>query len=170
MARGRHRNVPIRRKPINRHWTGVGQGAFSLAAGTVGATIFGAVHMVETLMRFRGNLVAWVDGTEAPAVSAQIGVGLILVPEGTGTTVTWSPLSDPDASWMYYSSFILGYEEQVTDVISVQGLSIYREKIDSKAMRVVRPDTELQVVFENVTFEAALSVNLHLTGRILSQS
>jgi len=165
----RGRQFPPKTKVVNRHWTAFGQGFLAQAAGTVAATVFTAGHIRETCMRVRGQLVAWLDGNEAPAVAAQIGIGMILVPEGTGATVLWSPLSDADAPWMWYSTFIIGYEEMVTDVIDIPGLTVFREEIDNKAKRIVRPDVEVQLVLENLTLNGALAVNTHIGGRILSQ-
>ncbi len=151
MPRQRGVFVP-RAKPVNRHWTGVRVQFLALNTGTVAVTLISAVHGRETLMRIRGSLVGHVDGLSAPPLGALIALGLILVPEGTGTTVLWSPLSDEDAPWLWYSSFFLGYEEVVADVIDIPGITSYREVVDSKAMRVVRPDVEVQLVAENLAF------------------
>ena len=146
------------------HWAGASASASAMAAGTVGATLFSAQHLSETLLRLRGNFVAYIDGVQAPTLQAAFGVGIILVPEGTGTTVTWSPLADPDAPWIWTDCFRLGYEEMVADVIDVPGLSIYRSIIDNKAMRIVR-NQELQFVAENVTILSAVTANLGIDVR-----
>jgi len=140
-----------------------------LAAGTIGSTFITTGTAEETLIRIRGSLLAWVDGLETPGPSALIGVGLIVMPEGQGATVLTSPISDGNAPWIWISRFILGYEEMVTDVIDVPGLTSYREVVDSKAMRIIRPDRELQLVAENVTSTSALSVNIHMDARVLLQ-
>ena len=159
-----------RSEPVNRHWTGWNSGSTgaALSAGQAAGTVLGAQHDRETLLRTRGSLVCYIDAPSAPGTLAEITVGLILVPEGTGTTVLWSPAIDSDAPWLYYTLFYVGYEEMVTDVVSVEGLSIYREVIDSKAMRRVR-NQEIQLVMENATALAAKTVNVFLGGRFLSQ-
>ncbi len=149
------------------HWTGFAALFGGQAAGTIGVSIFAALHEPETLLRLRGNMIAWVDGSLAPGVNAHIGVGFILVPEGTGSTVLWSPISDSNAPWFWYTKFFVGYEEMVTDVIDVPLLTAYRETIDSKAMRRARADVEVQLVLENVTVNGALSVNASVVGRVL---
>jgi len=149
------------------HWTGIQESALALAAGTVGMTALAAQHDPETWLRFRGNLLSFVDGNQTPNRLAQVAVGLILVPEGTGTTVLWSPASDPDAPWMFYDIFVLGYEESVVDVIDQPGLVTYRSTIDSKSMRIIR-NQEVQFVVENVTIGTAVTINTVLTGRVLS--
>jgi hypothetical protein len=55
----------------------------------------------------------------------------------------------------------------VVDVVDVPQISGYREVIDSKAMRRVRPDTEIQVVYEQSTVLTASAVNIAVAGRIL---
>ena len=111
--------------------------------------------------------MAWKDAVSAPGVAAIISVGMIVVPEGTGTTVLQSPFTDGNADWFWFTQFMIGYEEMVTDVVDVPALSGYREVIDSKAMRIGNPDTEIQCVFENTTISGAASVNCHLAGRFL---
>ncbi len=161
------RRSGFQKKINNVHWNGFVATSAAQSAGSAAATLFVAAHGTETILRMRGNSVTWVDSTSAPGIGARVGVGAILVPEGTGTTVLWSPITDPDAPWLYYSSFFVGYEEMVTDVVDVAGLSIFRDVIDVKAMRISR-NTELQCVVENVTFGSAVSINNVVEGRLLS--
>jgi len=149
------------------HWTFKNFTFAAVAAGTGAGTMLAAQHLPETLMRTRGNLDSYVDGNQAPGVSAFIGVGMILVPEGTGSTVLWSPLTDPDAPWFWFESFSLGYEEYVTDVIDCPNTTGFRAVIDSKAMRIVK-NMEVQAVVENVTSIGALSANIHISARFLA--
>jgi len=121
----------------------------------------------ETILRIRGELVAWIDGLEAPAVSIDVAVGVILVPEGSATTVQWSPGSEANAPWLMYERFSLGYEEYVTDVIDAPGLTVFRKTIDVKAQRIVRPDVEAQLAIENNTLSGAAAVNVAFTSRVL---
>ncbi len=141
----------------------------ALSAGTSAQVAIGSQTTEETLLRVRGSLMAYVDAAQAPGGQALIGVGLIVMPEGTATTVTSSPISDGNAPWLWLSTFTLGYEEMVTDVIDIPGLTSYRETIDSKAMRILRPDREIQIVAENVTGLTALSVNIAVMNRYLMQ-
>jgi len=85
------------------HWAYGNATASALAAGTNGATLFPAQHLPETLLRMRGELMSWGDANLAPGVNARIGCGIILVPEGTGSTVLWSPITDGDAPWIWVS-------------------------------------------------------------------
>ena len=149
------------------HWTGGAVEALAFGAGIVAGTLGVALHEPETLMRLRGNLLAYIDGSQVNGGGVVIGAGIILVPEGTGTTVLWSPLTDSDAPWIWYDRFRLGYEEMVTDVVDVPAATGYRSVIDNKAMRIIR-NQEIQVVFENVTFLSAMSVNVGVDIRALS--
>ncbi len=157
-----------RERPVNRHWTGFAGHTAALSAGSIGILISPATHDRETVMRTRGELLVNVDGAQAPGGRAQISAGMVLVPEGTGTTVLWSPFTDDDAPWFWYWTGVLGYEEMVTDVIDVPGLTSVREVVDNKSMRIVR-NQEIQLVIENTTIASAVSVNFDLVGRIPTQ-
>ncbi len=148
-------------------WAGFQATFGAFGAGTSAVNLLGAGSFKETVMRTRGQLLCYVDGAVGTSILAQIGVGFVVVPEGTASTVLWSPITDTNAPWYYYSVFHIGYEEAVADVVHHPVASGYRETIDSKAMRKGPPDTELQMVVENVTIAGAVSVNLSVTGRHL---
>ncbi len=149
------------------HWTGAAASSLGQSAGSAAVNLSAALHEPETLLRMRGNVLAYLDGTQAPGALIDVGIGIINVPEGTGTTNLWAPIDDPDAPWIWYERFQLGYEEMVTDVVDVAGLSIYRREIDNTAMRIMRNE-ELQVVFQNVTTGSAASMNASVCLRVLS--
>jgi len=149
------------------HWTlGVAE-SFGQSAGVIGVTLAAALHEPETLLRCRGNLACYLDGGPTTGGQVKMGVGLILVPEGTGSTVLWSPITDGDAPWIWVDIFRVAYEEMVTDVIAAQQLIAHRSVIDGKAMRISR-NQELQVVFENVTAQGALTTNTAVDLRTLA--
>ena len=143
-------------------WTGVSSGGSFLAqgAGSVALTIVGSITATETLIRVRGELVGWLDGASAPSKAVLLSVGWIVMPEGQGATVVSEPFGDANAPWLLYERGLLGYEEMVVDTVSVQGLPFFRKTIDSKAMRILRPDREVQMVVTNTTIDAAGSTNL----------
>ncbi len=161
MARGRHG-----KKIDYTHWTLWGNSALALSAGSVASSLFAAQHEPETLLRMRGEVMVYADGNQAPGGLATIGVGFILVPEGTGTTVLWSPFTDGDAPWIWTGYYAIGYEEPVIDVVDIPSLSGVRDVIDSKAMRIVR-NQEIQMVTENVSVGSAMNINLTSSGRAL---
>jgi len=90
-----------------------------------------------------------------------------LVPEGTSTTVLWSPVTDSDAPWIWWDTLHLMYEEYVVDVIQSVLTSSARRVIDSKAMRIVR-NQELQYVVETVNLVSSAPTSIISQVRILS--
>ncbi len=164
---GRGRRPLGRGASLEKRWQGFRATSLALTAGTSAVEVASASDTTDTIMRTRGSLVAFIDGAAAPGQLVEVGVGLWIVPEGTGATVLGSPIADDNADWFYYSRFVIGQEEPVTDVIGVPLLAGYREVIDDKAMRIGRPDSEIQAVFENVTVDTAKTVNVSLQGRFL---
>ncbi len=162
------RDFARRAAPVNRHWTTFAENNLGQAAGSVAKTNLAAQHDRETILRTRGNLFAQLDGVNAPGAAGLVTVGMILVPEGTGVTVLWSPFIDGDAPWFWHESFVLAYEEAVVDAVAYSGGGTFRTVIDSKAMRRVR-NQEIQMVVENTTIQSAIEVNLSIAGRFLSQ-
>ena len=153
------------------HWT-LATGIFaSFGAGVVGTTLLSVQHLPETLLRLRGEWAATLAGSQASQVGVCVTVGAILVPEGTGTMVTWSPFTDADAPWMWWDVMTLIYTEFVTDVVWSSNTSDGRRVIDSKAMRKVR-NRELQLVVENTTIAGLSASNVQgaVTARALSGS
>ncbi len=149
------------------HWTTASQQFLGQAAGVAAKTLLSAQHEPETLLRMRGEAVGYADGAQAPGGLAAVTLGIIAVPEGTGTTVLWAPFSDGDAPWIWFGFYHVGYEEMVTDVVDVPGMTSFRWPIDNKAMRILR-NQEVQVVIENTTLATAVSVNASVAVRILA--
>ena len=112
-----------------------------------------------------------MDGVLASGIGVAYAMGIIQVPEGTGATVLWSPITDGDAPWIWWDCMHLIYEEFVVDAVQASEVSSGRRVIDSKAMRKIR-NTELQVVAENATMTGltAGAVLSSLTVRVLSGS
>ena len=148
-------------------WTATNSDVNAQAAGTVGVLAITTGSVSNTLLRTRGNFLCYLDGTQSAGVRVSIGVGLIVMPGGTGTTVTSSSLTDGDAPWFWYERFTLAYEEYVASVIDATGASVFRGVIDSKAMRILRLDEEVQMVVENVTEGFSSSINLTANMRFL---
>ena len=147
-------------------WAGANSLFQAQSAGTA-ALVFITDGATETLMRIRGEILCWQDAAVAPPRSVEVGIGCLVVQAGTGTTVIQAPLTDPDAPWLMYERFTIGYEEPVTDVIDIPGITSIRKVIDSKAMRILRPGREVQLVMEQATLGAATSVNLSFGHRVL---
>jgi len=149
-------------------WTRANFAFGALSAGSAAATLISAGTATRnTIMRTRGNLLAYVDGPQGPGGQVSVGIGFIMMPEGQGTTVVTSPLTDSSAPWFWVEYFHLAYEEMVTDVIDIPLAAIFRQVIDSKAMRVFRPEREIQVVVEQATSLGAMSINVSGHARFL---
>ena len=154
------------------HWT---YGSFVVAsmasASPVATNVLSAQHLPETLLRVRGEWAAWFEGVQTGGQGVSLAAGLILVPEGTGTTVLWSPITDGDAPWFWWDNLTLAYEEYVVDVLASNLLFASRRVIDSKAMRKNR-NMEVQFVAEQGTLTgfSAASVNCAGSARFLAGS
>ncbi len=167
MARPRGRSRATR---LTKRWVGFSTGAsgLGLSAGSVGQVVVAASGFLDTILRTRGQLIAWLDGVQGPAPFIDVGVGLIIMSEGAAAGATFpAPLTDENADWFFYSRFSIGYEEMVVDVVDVPQISAYREMIDSKAMRKGPPDTEIVAVIEQATIQGSATVNVQLAGRFL---
>ncbi len=139
----------------------------ALAAGSVAGNVLSEQTRPYTLMRTRGKIAIWKDGLSAPALGVIVSIGILKVPAGTTATVLQEPFNDGAAPWLFYGSEFIGYEEMVTDVIDVPGITSARLTVDSKAMRIVRPEEELQIVITNTNCIAAMPVNISVELRFL---
>jgi len=136
-------------------------GFFSAQAAGTAALNFSTVGtQPATLLRIRGEVCGYADAADAPGAASLLTYGVILVPEGTGATVLFDPFTDGNAPWLLYGQALIAYEEKVTDVIDVPGITSFRHAIDNKAMRIIRPDVEMQFVITNTTLLSAGAVNL----------
>ncbi len=153
------------------HWTLVQEASASAAVGIVAFNALAAQHLPETLMRIRGEWACGFAGALASQVGVAITGGLIQVPEGTGTTALWSPVTDGDAPWIWWDTIHFFYAEQVADVVANSPGAFGRRVIDSKAMRKMR-NTELQFVIQRVTISGMSTGNtdVSLTARVLAGS
>ncbi len=148
------------------HWA-TANAFFEALSAPQAATLFAAQHLSETLMRIRGEWVSNFDGLLTGAANSRVTCGIILVPEGTGSTVLWSPETDGDAPWIWWDQINLAYEEYITDVVWSDVTASGRRVIDSKAMRIVR-NQEIQCVVEKTNLVASFTANVMLGVRVLS--
>ncbi len=165
MARGRRDRLAP--KIQNLRWSGATFSFLAQSAGSTAQVFVTSASTTDTIMRIRGELLANFDATLASGRGIDVAIGAIVMPEGQGTTVVSSPISDEDAPWLFYERFALAYEEYVTDVISAQGAAVFRKTIDVKVMRILRPDRMMQLVVEQATVDGAAALNLRFSARIL---
>jgi len=157
------------RRPLkNRYIWELSNGNFPALAAGQSALNFSVVGTQQsTLTRIRGTIRGYLDGQPLPGGLAEITWGIILVPEGSSTTVQFNPFSDANAPWLLWGSSFIGYEEPVTDVIDIPGMTSFSIDVDNKAQRIIRPDLEMQFVVNNSTVLAAVSVNVQYSLRWL---
>ncbi len=146
-------------------WTGGRQAFLAQATGSSQAVILTAGNTSQTLMRTRGTLVAFLDGVQTGGELLDIGIAMLV--QQAGATATSLPLTDPEAPFFYYDRFAIGYEEAVSDVVDMPGLSVYRATIDVKAMRVIRPDQEVILIVEAADIAGNANANISVAARFL---
>ncbi len=84
--------------------------------------------------------------------------------------MTVSPITDNAYSnWLWFDTFVLAYEEYVTDVIDCPQAIAHRSMIDGKAMRRMKSEDEIQLVMQQSTIGGAASVNMAGAIRFLQQ-
>ncbi len=168
MARRQFRSSRLPAKKMNTlRWDGLQGAALSQVAGSAAVNILAAGGDAETILRMRGWFSTWLDATSAPGKTVLVSAGMILVPEGQGSTVIWDPFNDVNAPWIWFTEVTLAYDEAVVDVIADQKMTAAIVEIDGKAMRKASPDEELQFVVTNTTLQSPAVVNSSLSGRIL---
>jgi len=156
------------KKIDNLIWDGSTGSSNGLAAGSSAAVNFAVTgNAPSTLLRLRGTHICFLDGVQAPGVLNVVRYGIVKVPEGSGTTVQYDPASDETAPWLFYNSVLLGYEEMVTDAIGLTEISSFREIVDNKAMRRMRPDEELQWAVNNTALVGSAAINAGFAIRFL---
>ncbi len=148
MAHRRSR-FPLATRPAKKlnslNWQLTQAASAAVGAGATQGFQFSTVGLQPTtLLRMRGEVIGFLDAVQSPGKLIAVNYGIILVPEGSGATVQFAPLSDANAPWLLYGTALLGYEEMVTDVVDVPVISGFRHSIDNKAMRIIRPDLEMQ--------------------------
>ncbi len=164
MARGQRGHV---KKIDNLVWDGFNVFFNSVGAGTVAQGFDTVSTMPFTFLRIRGEFLAMIEGAASPGVGVNVAIGIIKVPEGSGTTVQYDPVTDINAPWWYYDTATLLYTEYEAAVVGSTEAAMVRRVIDNKSMRRVRPDEEMQIVLTNTTFDAAGTVNVGFAGRHL---
>ena len=166
MARQRSRTRGFEKTIDQIRWQGASHSFVGQAVGSVAQTMVTDGDK-ETILRIRGEIVSFAEGALTGGQLIRCGLGALVVQAGSGTTVIQKPLTDPDAPWLFYEQWTIGYEEIVSDVVDVPGITSYRKTIDSKAMRILRPGREVQLVWEAVSIVSTLSSNTVFGFRML---
>ncbi len=160
MARARRSG----RRPDYR-WALGGFVSAALAAGSTSQFAFvSSGNMSQTLMRIRGSWSVMLDQGAQDLDKVRVGIGVIKV-SGGGTTAS-TPLTDGDAPWIWFDVVTLAIEGGAV-IDAWHELATYRAVIDSKSMRVIRPDEDLVVVMETGDIVGAPNVDVHFDARVL---
>ena len=150
-------------------WTAFFLSINGVAAGSVAQalTALTAGTSPATILRTRGLFEVYLDGETSVAIGDLVCwvAGLIVMPEGQGTTVLSLPISDANAPWYWYATGTLSAENATEDLAG--GGQFYCEVVDSKAMRIIRPDREVQFVVEISDILLTSVVNFQFNGRTL---
>ncbi len=145
-------------------WTYGTASILSVVSGaTAGVTILSSGNVSSTLMRARGEVLFKLDAGATAGETQRITAGMLLVPGGTGTTVTSSPETDGDAPYFWFQPAILTSESGD----ETEPSKFARVVIDTKAMRIIRPDQEIQFVMENISVVGTSNVHTYAAVRFL---
>ena len=136
-------------------------------AGTtvLASNILSAGTGSQTIMRTRGHLVAWLDGTLVAGDVVSCAIGFLVVPGGSAAVVISSPITDSQAPYFWFEAFTFAAEDTAAPL--TDGLKMFRAEIDSKAMRILRPDREVQCVAEAFDIVQTSIVNFQVEARFL---
>jgi len=147
-------------------WTLGSFTSLALSAGSSQAVIItGSSVQSATILRTRGELLVYMDGSQSRGVMLHGAIGLLV--QQIGATATSLPLTDAEAPYFWYETFTLGYEEPVTDVVDIPGITSVRKVIDSKSMRILRAEQEVVCIVEQATLGSGGAINVQVDARFL---
>ena len=149
--RSRVGTLPVRSGNRARYeWSGsLGNVALANGAST-GIFTLVTLNIPATLMRVRGNLLVMMDvGAANDTMSVCAGIYIASDAQVTaGAAAFPSPFSIPEADWLWHQHLLLRSESGTQADADQLGGQIVRTEIDSKAMRKIRPNQNLMMVFD----------------------
>ena len=120
------------------------------AAGTIITFEAFLSDTVETLMRMRGDVTVSLDASGSGAGDVMVGAwGLIRSASGS-SDVGVSPLTEGGAAWLAYGVVTLLRDVLVAGDGLIQTLAGKRWDVDSKAMRKLRENESVYMIYETV--------------------
>jgi len=163
MARGRGRRTDY-------EWEGIGAGAamFGSLQTTASVQELISIQIPATIMRIRGEFLAFLTTSAAANSVKAIGVGITLVSNealAAGAASIPDPLSDLNADWMWHGFALLGRVSTTEDESA--GLTSVRLEIDTKAMRKVKPNTSLVFVVSPLNLSGTETARAVIGARVL---
>ena len=119
-------------------------------------------------MRVRGNFLVWLDLTGSTAGDV-VRVGLGLLVQQADVVSTSLPLTDGQAPFFWYEVVTLATEFAIATAGEgpTAGAQLFRGVIDGKAMRVLRPDQEVQSIVQTADVVGAPVINGAVDVRFL---
>ena len=113
----------------------------------------------ETLMRFRGDVIITLDSA-GQTLGDVLVVGWGLIRSASGSSdVGVSPLFEGGAPWLAYGVATLSNESAAIESLGLSGASMLRWDVDSKAMRKLRENESIYVIFESVSVSGSPNAN-----------
>ena len=114
-----------------------------------------------TIVRIRGNMMCWNDSTSGSGAVALVTLGMFLADAAqvtVGISAMPLPFSNIGSDWIYWDQFIVG--EQISNQADANDISFERHIVDSKAMRKVKLNHQLQLVAELQNVEGVPVMNV----------
>jgi len=167
-----NRRFPVATRKRRMSWEGGNVDIPDLVVATAKAVTVLTEAQLEnfptpTLVRSRGRINAYTDGSSTPASFGVVGLGLIVVTASAaavGVTAFPTPLTDLGSDWLWWDSVSVG--SSTTDVIG-ETITVDRLSVDSKAMRKIGNNMVVLLVAELLTCEGVMVVNLCGSLRLL---
>ncbi len=134
-------------------------------AGVFGnSTIITTSERSETIMRTRGEILVWLDASGSVAGDIlRWAAGFLIQQEGQ--TPASTPIADGEAPFFWYETGTLAAETAVGNVGAPSEMA--RIVVDSKAMRILRPNQEVEFIYEVVDVVGAPISNASINARFL---
>jgi len=121
----------------------------------------------ETLVRVRGEVAAGLDSVGSAAGDGmQFAWGLIRGASGS-SDVGVSPITEGGANWLAYGICTL-FTNVAVGTVGGSVQEAKRFEVDSKAMRKMRENESLYLVWETVNITGAPAINAYFTLRALT--
>ena len=154
-------------RPNDYDWELSRGSSLAVAAGVI--TQFEAFisDTAETLMRLRGDVIITLDGGGSAATDTIVVAWGVIRSAAGSSDVGVSPITEGGANWLAYGIATLTTEVAVGSIAASLATTV-RWPVDSKAMRRLRENESLYVIFESADVVGAPSTNLAFALRGLT--
>ena len=167
MAIRRSARTMVRAPKRSMFWEGT---TFAVTSGT-GTVSAGAVvseSVLEnipnpTLVRVRGEFVAYATAIGASGAQAIVGIGLIRVTGralAAGVSSLPTPITDQGSDWLYHKMFPISVRGSLGADSEATGAHVFRWEIDNKSMRKFELNQAIALVTENSAITSTVTVQI----------